>query len=196
MASLSYLWRNRSKHAFLSKAYLKSWAKRVYNSKELVLRNIRRYSLVRKGARISETAEIGLVDFNGDKKHLEIGDFSFIGRANVALHNSVLIGNNVCINDGVEILTASHDVNCSKWTQRSKPIIIHDYAWVSTNAVILPGVVIGKGAVIGAGAVVRKDVEDYSIVIGNPAQSIGKKRIKEFDYNPCEFLASNSAWLR
>jgi maltose O-acetyltransferase len=162
----------------------------------MVFRNLRRYFFVRKGALISETAEIGIVDFAGNKKNLKIGDFSSIGRVHIALHDTVIIGNKVCINDGVKILTASHDVNCSKWTQNSKPIIINDFAWIATDAIILPGVTIGKGAVIGAGAVVRKDVDDFNIVVGNPAFSISKKRTKALDYNPCEFLASNSAWLR
>jgi acetyltransferase-like isoleucine patch superfamily enzyme len=43
--------------------------------------------------------------------------------------------------------------------------------WIGQNAIILPSVArIGDGAVIGAGAVVTKDVEPYSIVVGNPAR--------------------------
>jgi acetyltransferase-like isoleucine patch superfamily enzyme len=50
------------------------------------------------------------------------------------------------------------------------PIVIGSDVWVGARAVILSGVIIGSGAVIGAGAVVRKNVEPYEIVIGNPAQ--------------------------
>jgi maltose O-acetyltransferase len=49
-------------------------------------------------------------------------------------------------------------------THKKQPIHIADYAWIATNAIILPGVKIGRGAV-GAGAVVSKDVADYSIVV-------------------------------
>jgi len=47
----------------------------------------------------------------------------------------------------------------------------HD-VWIGTRALILSGVNIGSGAVVGAGSVVTKDVEPYSIVVGNPAKHI------------------------
>lgn len=37
---------------------------------------------------------------------------------------------------------------------------------------ILNGITIGDGSVVGAGAVVTKDVEPYSVVVGNPAHKI------------------------
>ena len=37
---------------------------------------------------------------------------------------------------------------------------------------ILPGVTIGHGAIVGAGAVVGRDVPDYTVVAGNPAQVV------------------------
>jgi len=39
---------------------------------------------------------------------------------------------------------------------------------------ILAGVTIGKGCVVGAGSIVTNDVEDYSVVVGNPARTIKK----------------------
>lgn len=51
-------------------------------------------------------------------------------------------------------------------------IIIEDDVWIGINATILSGVRIGRGAVIGAGSVVTKNVDDYSIVGGNPARFI------------------------
>jgi len=50
--------------------------------------------------------------------------------------------------------------------------------WIGYGATILSGVTIGDGSVIGAYAVVAKDVEPYSIVVGNPAKVI-KKRFDE-----------------
>ncbi len=52
-------------------------------------------------------------------------------------------------------------------------IEIGNDVWVARGAVILSGVKVGNGAVIAAGAVVVKDVKDFEIVGGNPAQSLG-----------------------
>lgn len=45
--------------------------------------------------------------------------------------------------------------------------------WIGTGAIILSGVRIGNGAIIGAGAVVRKNVPNFGIAVGNPAETIG-----------------------
>src|SRR3546814_21027265 len=53
------------------------------------------------------------------------------------------------------------------------PLIIEDDVWFGHNALILPGCkFIGRGAVIGAGAVVTRNVERYTIVVGNPARKL------------------------
>jgi acetyltransferase-like isoleucine patch superfamily enzyme len=196
MATFKYLWKHKSEFKWLSKSFFKAWAKRILTFRELVISNSRRNKLVINGAKISETSEIGLATINGKKENLSIGSFSTIGRVEIALHDLVTIGNYVCINDGAIILSASHDVLDPLWNHKKAPIIIDDYAWIATNAIILPGVRIGKGAVVGAGAVVSKNVSDYEIVIGNPAKVISKKRIENLNYNPCEFLATNNAWLK
>ena len=59
----------------------------------------------------------------------------------------------------------------------TKPIRIMDNVWVSTSAIILPGVTIGEGAVVAAGAVVTKDVAPWTVVGGNPAKFIKKREL-------------------
>ena len=53
--------------------------------------------------------------------------------------------------------------------------VIGNDVWLGQNAVILPGVHIGDGAIIGASSVVGRDVEPYSIVVGNPARPVRKR---------------------
>jgi len=45
---------------------------------------------------------------------------------------------------------------------------------VGGNVTILAGVRIGNGCTIGAGSVITRDVEDYCVVVGNPARVIKK----------------------
>jgi Acetyltransferase (isoleucine patch superfamily) len=51
--------------------------------------------------------------------------------------------------------------------------------WIGTHALIKGGVKIGNGAIVGAYAVVTKDVDDYTIVAGNPARPIRKRFTEE-----------------
>jgi acetyltransferase-like isoleucine patch superfamily enzyme len=195
MASFGYLWKNRKTFKLGSPSFIKAWGKRLFSLKELTDRNRIRKYLNKKGADIHECAEIGKVKAEGNKKNLSIGAFSFIGQVELALHAPIVIGERVCINDGAIILTASHDLMDPEWKHKKSSIVIEDYAWICTNAILLPGVRIGRGAVVGAGAVVSKNVGPGEIVAGNPAKLISIKRIENLKYNPCEFLAANRAWL-
>lgn len=51
--------------------------------------------------------------------------------------------------------------------------------WIGAGVIILNGITIGDGAVVGAGAVVTKDVEPYTIVVGNPAHKIKDIQIEQ-----------------
>ena len=57
-----------------------------------------------------------------------------------------------------------------------KDTIIRMGAFVGVNAIVNPGVTVGRMSVVAAGAVVVKDVPDYAIVGGNPAEVIGDVR--------------------
>ena len=46
---------------------------------------------------------------------------------------------------------------------------IGDYTQIAANAVILPGIRVGENCLIGANSVVSSNVDDYSVVVGNPA---------------------------
>ena len=72
-----------------------------------------------------------------------------------------------------------------------QPVMADDHSLISSGLQNE----IGYGAVVGAGAMVTKSVYDHQIVVGNPARPITKKRVEDLQYNPCEFLAENRAWL-
>jgi|GEM_PF-503897 len=195
VASFSYVWVNRARFPLFSRGFCRAWGKRLLTLRALVKRNGRRRRLVRAGAVIAETAEIGEAAFDGDARLLRIGANSWIGKSLLRTQDRISIGSHVCVSDGVTILTGSHDVNDPGWRHICAPVSIGDYAWIGAGAMILPGVSIGRGAVVGAGAVVAKSIADFSIVVGNPSKPLAKMRCEELDYNPCEFLAANQAWL-
>lgn len=57
---------------------------------------------------------------------------------------------------------------------------VKEYASIGAKAVIGPGITIGKHAVIGMGSVVTKNVPEYAIVCGNPANQIGDIRDEHY----------------
>jgi putative colanic acid biosynthesis acetyltransferase WcaF len=58
-------------------------------------------------------------------------------------------------------------------------IIIEDFVWIAAEAFIMSNVTIRKGAIVGARSAVFKDVDEWSIVGGNPAREIKKRVIDE-----------------
>ena len=190
-----FLWRHRCRPALLSREFFKSWAKRVMTLPSLLQMGFARTLLILRGASVGEDSIIGKVEVTGRAELLRVGCSSFIGRAKFAVHDRVEIGSNVCINDGVTILTASHAVDDPAWGQITKPVVIEDYAWIAVGAMILPGVRIGRGAVVGAGAVVSRDVPAHAVAAGNPAVVREARRSRDLSYNPVQFLAFQDAWL-
>lgn len=107
---------------------------------------------------------------------LEIGDWSAIGD-DVLIYNlgPVTIGQKVTISHGAYLCAGTHDYQRVNMPLLKPPIEIRNQAWICAEAFIGPGVVVGAGAVVGARAVVTKDVPEWSIVAGNPAQPIGSR---------------------
>lgn len=111
----------------------------------------------------------------------ELGDYSGIG-INCKLNGKVIIGKHVMMGPECLIYTRNHkfdDINITmdkQGFQEWKPVIIGDDVWIGGRVIILPGKHIGNGAIIGAGSVVTKDVEDYSIVAGNPARKVKSRK--------------------
>jgi len=83
----------------------------------------------------------------------------------------VYFGEHITIGPDVKIITSWHELDNLNIV-KAKPIIIEDNVWITMNAIILPGVVIGKNSIVGAGAVVTKSVPANSLIAGNPAKVV------------------------
>ena len=67
-----------------------------------------------------------------------------------------------------------------KPTPSKGDVIIGNDVWIGNNVQILSGVNIGDGAVIGAGTVVARDVQAYSVVVGNSQRQIRWRMCRPF----------------
>lgn len=115
---------------------------------------------------------------------LWVGDHVSIQTNQIDVRAPLEIGSYVIIGDSASIITCSHDIDAPGWTFKSYGLVIEDYVWIATRAMILPSCRrIGRGAVIGAGSVVVKDVPSMAVVSGNPARIIRYRKVVHSDLN-------------
>lgn len=92
----------------------------------------------------------------------------FMAAGGITIEDDVLVAANV------QIISNNHDLH-DHAVLTCKPVHLKRNCWIGAGATILPGITVGENAVVGAGAVVTKDVEDNTVVGGNPAKVL--KRI-------------------
>ncbi|WP_186278840.1 N-acetyltransferase [Lysinibacillus sp. BW-2-10] len=129
------------------------------------------FSHVQTGAQIGENCSLG--------QNVNIGNHVKIG-------HGVKIQNNVSVYEGVEledyVFCGPSMVFTNDLTPRSKypkgkegykKTLVKYGASIGANATIVCGNTIGKWAMIASGAVVTKDVPNYALMVGVPAQQVG-----------------------
>lgn len=89
----------------------------------------------------------------------------------------IILEDNVTVSQGAYLCAASHDISDEKNPLITAPIILKDQSWIGAKAFVGMGVTIGQGAVVGATASVYKDVEEWTVVGGNPAKFLKKRNI-------------------
>lgn len=117
----------------------------------------------------------------GKGTEIEIGDFSGIGE-NCIIPPNTIIGKYVMMAEDVYIVDRNHTTSCTdtpmcfQGYEPKKTTIIEDDVWIGARVMIMPGRRIGKGAVCASASIITKDIEPYSIVGGNPAKLIKKRK--------------------
>lgn len=111
--------------------------------------------------------------------NLELEDYACIDdRVNVYNVDKVILKRHATVSFDALLCTASHNIYSQGHELTTAPILINEDAWVGAAAFIGMGVTIGEGAVVAASSSVHKDVEPWTIVGGNPAKFIKKRKIK------------------
>jgi len=130
------------------------------NSKIWINAQIRESAKIGKNCTISKDTYIDIGVKIGDNCKIQNGVSIYSG---VVVEDNVFIGPNATFTND-KIPRAFN----SEW--KITPTLIKKGASIGANATIVCGVTIGEYAMVGAGAVVTKDVEPFSLVVGNPAK--------------------------
>lgn len=172
----------------MNKIALLSYLFRHTNNGIIKRRCIKKICLLEGGEAYSKTARILYKEAYG----IEIGYGTYGGIwTNGSLrYRDFSIGNYCSIAQNVYIYTDNHPLDkfsthpflyckshgADEEISYSHPLIIGNDVWIGQNVIILPSCHnIGNGAVIGAGTIVTKDIDPYTINVGNPAHPIKKR---------------------
>lgn len=135
---------------------------------------------------IGDFSEIDDFTFIYGGKGIKIGRYVHISRfVSIIGGGELFLGDYVVLADGARILTGTDSYHggtrmstCLPLEQRNLKVSfvkIEKDAFIGTNSIIHPGVIIGEGAIIGSNSLVLKDVEPWTINVGSPCRVIKKR---------------------
>jgi putative colanic acid biosynthesis acetyltransferase WcaF len=99
--------------------------------------------------------------------------------------DKVLIGYCATVSQYSFLCTAGHDylnpsiLDRPQMTLIAAPITVGDYAWITADVYIAPGVTVSEGGVVLARSSVFQDVPPWTVVAGNPAQFKKKRNLRQ-----------------
>lgn len=147
--------------------------------------------------------DLVVLDAKGHGDGIELGDQILVGRGTIlsctdgrirmgsflsigpycffASKSHIDIGSNVSIGAGTQVMAGGHsfsdpDTPVIHQERIHQGVTIGDNVWIGSGAKILDGVTIGRDSIIGAGSVVGRDVPEWTVVLGNPARVIQKRK--------------------
>ena len=123
------------------------------------------YAYLRPGARLAKNAKVGTFV---EVKASEIGEGSKV--PHLSYVGDTVIGRDV--NVGAATVTVNYDPE----TKIKAKTVIGDGAKIGSDTMLIAPVKVGKRAVTGAGSVVTKDVPAETVVVGNPARTLRKRK--------------------
>jgi len=123
------------------------------------------YAYLRPGAKLAKGAKVGTF--------VEVKNSS-IGEGSKVPHLSYI--GDATIGKDVNVGAATVAVNYDSETKVKSRTVIGDGAKIGSDTMLIAPVKIGRNAVTGAGSVVTKDVPAETVVVGNPARPLRKRK--------------------
>ncbi len=133
---------------------------------------VREYAIIGNNCNIGKGVYIDFEVTIGNNCKIQNGCFVYHGSN---LEDGVFLGPAVILTNDKNPRAINPDGTLkSEADWQTSTINIKRGASLGAGSIILPGVTVGEFALVGAGAIVTKDVPAYGLVVGNPAQLVGK----------------------
>ena len=109
---------------------------------------------------------------------LFIGNDVWIGE-NVWIDNLdvVTLEDHVCVSQGAMLLCGNHNYKKTSFDLLTGKIILKKGSWIGAQAVVCPGIEVGSHAILTVASVATKNLKEFTIYQGNPAQAIKEREI-------------------
>ena len=137
------------------------------------------------GARIAKSAHLypGVRIWN--PANLEMGEFACLGRrVDCYCMGKITLEPFAVISQGAHLCSGTHDIDDEYLQLKTAPITVGRNAWVAAEAFVGPGVFLHEGAVLGARAVLFRDLDAWSVAVGNPAQVVRMRKQRASQITP------------
>ncbi len=128
------------------------------------------FSHILSGSIVGEKCNIGQNVVIGP--NVSIGDNCKI-QNNVSVYEGVTLEDHVFCGPSMVFTNVYNPRSAIRKMDQVRPTLVKKGATIGANATIICGITLGKYSFVGAASVVTKDVPDYALVVGNPAQQIG-----------------------
>jgi carbonic anhydrase/acetyltransferase-like protein (isoleucine patch superfamily) len=116
----------------------------------------------------SELEPVNIVAFEGAK--IQVGPLSILNGCHVSAKSLVRIGQSSGVGPGSRVFDSDqHDLD-DDTKERTQPVLIGDWVWVTADVTVLRGVEIGSHSVIRTRSVVTRSIPSHTLADGSPAE--------------------------
>jgi putative colanic acid biosynthesis acetyltransferase WcaF len=112
-------------------------------------------------------------------RNFELGEHACVGpHVKVYSMAKITFAHYSLASQGAHICAGTHDIEDLHFQLQARPIEIGYRAWIAAEAFVGPGVRVGDGAVLGARACAFRDLDDWTVYVGNPARPIKRRNVR------------------
>ncbi len=108
--------------------------------------------------------------------NLEMGQHAVMGWNAICYNQgNIKIEDFATVSQYAHLVAGTHDIDDPNFQLIVKPVTVCRQAWVASGAFVGPGVTVGEGAVLGARSVAFRDLDPWTVYVGNPAKSVRRR---------------------